>query len=179
MPEEKFFGIYRGTVVNVDDPIKANRVQVRIPGICEPHSVWASPKGLFTIAKNFGLFSIPMKNTEVLVQFEAGDINSPYYEIGSPAPGEIPEELQNRTDKFGISIGDMRLVFTTKPNGTSCRIYSSKAEENNYIELDSETNSIEINSLTLLKLNSTGLVEITGGHLSLQGRPVLPEGKEI
>jgi hypothetical protein len=141
------FGLYIGKIVNNQDPKQANRVQIYIPGIAEPSTGWARPKGLFGSAENFGIFGVPPEGSEVLVQFEAGDIDSPWYEIPGPDPDDIPEEV--------------------KGDGTK------------YIEINGETNSITISSLTDLKLKATGAVEMVGGLVKIQGRNVSPGSKEI
>jgi hypothetical protein len=174
------FGLYKGKIVNNQDPKQANRVQIYIPGIAEPSTGWARPKGLFGSAENFGIFGVPPEGSEVLVQFEAGDIDSPWYEIPGPDPDDIPEEVKGIGTKFMISFGDLRMAFQQKPSGLgSCKIYSSKLGDENYIEINGETNSITISSLTDLKLKATGAVEMVGGLVKIQGRNVSPGSKEI
>jgi len=178
--DQKYYGIYRGIVTGVLDPDKAQRVRVSIAGMTEPDSVWASPKGLFGAAFGLGIVGVPPEGSEVYVQFEAGNLESPIYEpIGIPA-NEIPEELRGKPNVWGFLFGDIRMIFElTGDQKGKIRLYSKTLEDYNYIELNAEDNSISLNSLTTLNIDAKGLVAINGAVVTIQNRPVTPAGKDI
>ncbi|MGH9497268.1 MAG: phage baseplate assembly protein V [Candidatus Sulfotelmatobacter sp.] len=75
----KFFGVYRGTVVDNIDPLQIGRVMVLVPdaGGVIP-STWAMP--CVPIAgKQMGTFMVPQIGSGVFVQFEAGDPDRPVW----------------------------------------------------------------------------------------------------
>ena len=41
--ENKYFGKYRGVVLNNDDPLGRGRLRVQVPQVLENSSVWAMP----------------------------------------------------------------------------------------------------------------------------------------
>ena len=78
----KYYGIYRGTVVNNIDPLQTGRIIVLVPdaGGITPSS-WAMP--CVPIAgKQMGTFMVPQIGAGVWVQFEAGDPDRPVWTGG-------------------------------------------------------------------------------------------------
>lgn len=75
----KYFGVYRGTVINNIDPLQIGRIMVLVPdvgGIIP--STWAMP--CVPIAgKQMGTFMVPQIGSGVFVQFEAGDPDRPVW----------------------------------------------------------------------------------------------------
>lgn len=82
--DDKFGGIYRGTVVDNEDPLKLGRVKVRVYPMFADVDIevipWAiSCNPLFAGAGDgFGWFAIPAINSNVYCMFEQG---SPYQPI--------------------------------------------------------------------------------------------------
>lgn len=88
---KKYYGKYRGTVVNNVDPLQRGRLLVQVPDVLAlVPSSWAMPCLPFT-GKQMGMWAIPQVGTGVWVEFEQGD---PDYPIWSGCwygnPGEVP-----------------------------------------------------------------------------------------
>ena len=88
---EKFYGKYRGTVLNNIDPMQIGRLQVQVPDVTGliPSS-WAMPCFPFT-GKQMGMWAIPQIGTGVWIEFEQGDPDYPIWSgcwFGSAA--EVP-----------------------------------------------------------------------------------------
>lgn len=79
---KKYYGIYRGTVVNNIDPMQTARLNVIVPDVggITP-STWAMPSVPFT-GKQCGAFMIPQIGAGVWVQFEGGDPDYPVWTGG-------------------------------------------------------------------------------------------------
>ena len=78
----RYYGIYRGTVVNNIDPFQIGRIMVLVPDVggITP-STWAMP--CVPIAgKQMGTFMVPQIGAGVWVQFEAGDPDYPVWTGG-------------------------------------------------------------------------------------------------
>lgn len=76
---KKYYGKYRGTVVNNIDPEQRARIQVMVPDVSGValHS-WALP--CFPIGGlQMGMFSVPMIGAGVWIEFEHGDIDYPIW----------------------------------------------------------------------------------------------------
>jgi uncharacterized protein involved in type VI secretion and phage assembly len=76
---KKFFGKYRGTVVNNVDPEQRGRIQVMVPDVSGfALTSWALP-ALPIGGLQMGLFSVPTIGSGVWVEFEQGDIDYPIW----------------------------------------------------------------------------------------------------
>ena len=94
---DRFDGIYRGVVVNNQDPEDAGRIRVRVFGVFDDvkddHLPWAEYADLFMQGnKTFGGFWVPDLHSKVWVFFERGDHTMPVYFAGAPAWRDMPEE---------------------------------------------------------------------------------------
>lgn len=76
---QKFFGKYRGTVVNNIDPMQIGRIQVIVPDVSNvvPTS-WAMPC-LPVAGIQTGMFTVPIIGSGVWVEFEQGDPDYPIW----------------------------------------------------------------------------------------------------
>jgi uncharacterized protein involved in type VI secretion and phage assembly len=77
--EQKFYGKYRGTVINNIDPLQIGRIQVMVPDVSNliPTS-WAMPC-LPIAGKQMGAYMIPQIGSGVWVEFEQGDPDFPIW----------------------------------------------------------------------------------------------------
>lgn len=75
----KYYGIYRGTVVNNIDPLQIGRIMATVPDVGGAiPTTWAMP--CVPIAgKQMGTFMVPQIGSGVFVQFEAGDPDRPVW----------------------------------------------------------------------------------------------------
>ena len=75
---QKFYGKYRGTVINNIDPMQIGRIQVIVPDVSIIPGTWAMP--CVPIAgKQEGIFCIPQIGAGVWVEFEQGDPDYPIW----------------------------------------------------------------------------------------------------
>ena len=89
---QKFFGKYRGTVINNLDPLNLGRVQARVPEILQDEpSGWAYPAAPYAGA-NQGLFTIPPIEAGVWIEFEAGDVSRPIWAGTWWSEGQVPRD---------------------------------------------------------------------------------------
>jgi uncharacterized protein involved in type VI secretion and phage assembly len=79
---QKFFGIYRATVVQNIDPMQLGRIMVTVTDAGGPTpSSWAMPC-VPMAGKQMGVFMIPQIGSGVWIQFEAGDPDLPVWTGG-------------------------------------------------------------------------------------------------
>ena len=77
--QTKFYGKYRGMVINNIDPMQMGRIMVQVPDVLGPiPSSWAMPCFPVT-GKQMGFWSIPQIGTGVWVEFEQGDPDHPIW----------------------------------------------------------------------------------------------------
>lgn len=79
MSEGRFYGKYRGVVLNNIDPLQMGRIQVQVPDVLGVGlSSWAMPCVPFA-GKQSGVFVLPQIGAGVWVEFEQGDQDFPIW----------------------------------------------------------------------------------------------------
>lgn len=101
--DHKYFGKYRGIVVDNNDPENLGRLRVKVPSVLGNEVVtgWAMPCVPYGGASDQGLFAIPEVDAGVWVEFEAGDLEYPIW-VGTfwSKPGgtsELPEPANTQS----------------------------------------------------------------------------------
>ncbi len=75
----KYFGKYRGTVINNVDPMQIGRIQAMVPDVSNViPSSWAMPC-LPIAGKQMGTYMVPQIGAGVWVEFEQGDPDFPLW----------------------------------------------------------------------------------------------------
>jgi hypothetical protein len=75
----RFYGKYRGTVINNLDPMQQGRIMAMVPDVLGPSpSSWAMPCVPIT-GQQSGVFVIPQIGSSVWIEFEHGDPNYPIW----------------------------------------------------------------------------------------------------
>lgn len=87
----RYFGKYRGTVVDNADPTSRGRLKVSVPAVLGDLEVWAMPCIPYAGA-GVGFYSLPEKGTGIWVEFEAGDPSYPIWTGCFWADGELPDK---------------------------------------------------------------------------------------
>jgi uncharacterized protein involved in type VI secretion and phage assembly len=79
--ERRFFGKYRGRVIDNEDPLRLGRLKVSVPSVFGPEVVtgWASPCAPYGGAAGQGLLLVPDRKAGVWVEFEEGDPEFPIW----------------------------------------------------------------------------------------------------
>jgi uncharacterized protein involved in type VI secretion and phage assembly len=79
MSDKRYFGKYRGTVINNIDPMQMGRLMVQVPDISGLlPSTWAMPCFPVT-GKQMGLWVLPVIGSGVWVEYEQGDPDYPIW----------------------------------------------------------------------------------------------------
>lgn len=101
----RFYGKYRGLVVDVDDPENLGRITAQVPEVLhEEESPWALPAVPFAGGKH-GLVLLPEVGDGVWIEFEAGDPSRPIWTGGWWGPGELPAPGGTKTRALVTTAG--------------------------------------------------------------------------
>jgi hypothetical protein len=93
---DRFYGKYRGLVLNNIDPLQIGRLQATVPEVLGAvPSGWALPCAPYA-GTGSGLYAIPPVGAGVWIEFEAGDTSRPIWSGAWWAAGEVPMD-QNST----------------------------------------------------------------------------------
>jgi uncharacterized protein involved in type VI secretion and phage assembly len=111
-PGKKFFGKYRGVVVNNIDPMQIGRIMATVPDVTIIPSTWAMPC-LPVAGMQMGMFTVPPVGAGVWIEFEQGNPDYPIWVGGFwGSAAEVPA-LAHATPPVLASI----TLQTTLQNG--------------------------------------------------------------
>ena len=123
--ERRFYGKYRGFVVNNADPAKLGRLTLRVPSLLGTEVVtgWASPCLPYGGDANQGFLFIPEVEAGVWVEFEEGDLEFPIWVGTFWCKPDGESELPKPNDPDGAEQGDVqdpptRKIIKTKKGHT-------------------------------------------------------------
>jgi hypothetical protein len=141
---QKYYGIYRGFVVSVEDPANTGRLQLKVPQIYgdNEYKYWADSKGIYS-GNGIGSYFLPNKGDPVWVSFENGDSRFPVWEYGAWSAGQAPRDASPK----------VKVIQTTSGH----RIILNDNDESIHIERTGEESIV---------LNSKG-ISLISGSLSL------------
>jgi uncharacterized protein involved in type VI secretion and phage assembly len=104
----RYFGKYRGTVVDNQDPTTRGRLKVRVPAVLAALEVWAMPCVPYA-GDGVGFLSLPAADAGVWVEFEGGDPSFPIWVGCFWADGEAPEQADPEVKVWKTSEHTVRL----------------------------------------------------------------------
>ena len=76
--ETKFFGKYRGTVIDNIDPMQTGRLQAQVPDVSNVPLAWAMPCLPFAGIQS-GFYAVPAIGSQVWIEFEQGNPDYPIW----------------------------------------------------------------------------------------------------
>ena len=123
MPDEtkKFYGKYRGTVMNNIDPMQIGRIQAIVPDVLGPiPTSFAMPCFPIT-GKQMGTFMLPQIGSGVWIEFEQGNPDYPIWTGGYwGLPAELPlAALAGNPGRARVR--SFRAHFRTESSSAICR----------------------------------------------------------
>ncbi len=107
--ETRFYGKYRGTVSDNQDPDGLGRLKLQVPSLLgDQETDWALPCFPFGGSDQTGTYFVPPVDAAVWVEFEQGDLSQPlwvgtYWTGDAKPPADKPEKRVLKTP-FGHSV---------------------------------------------------------------------------
>ena len=178
MPEGKYYGKYRGMVVNNVDPEGRGRILVQVPDVLGMGiSSWAMPCLPFA-GMQMGMHIVPPPNAGVWIEFEKGDPDYPIWTgcwwgsrlevplTAQTAPPALPIVILETASKNGFVVSDTPVPLVPPlPMGLPIGGIILRSGTS-YIRIDAKGVSIygptvNINGTSMVDINSTALT-VTG-----------------
>jgi uncharacterized protein involved in type VI secretion and phage assembly len=176
--ERRFYGKYRGFVVNTEDPKRLGRVRLQVPSVLgrEVATGWAMPCVPYGGQKNQGFLSIPEVGAGVWVEFEEGDLEFPIW-VGtfwSEPGGESEMPSLNSADGKELKNEQKpptRKIIKTQKGHT---IQFEDADGKEMVTIIQRINKDLCNVITLkndgITISSAGDVKITGKNVTIEAQ---------
>ena len=141
----RYFGKYRGLVIDNNDPTGRARIRVQVPAVLGDLESWAMPCLPYT-GNGMGSYAVPEVGSGVWVEFEAGDASYPIWSGGFWADNELPQNEKGTTASpplkvFRTSEG---LMLTFDDPGKVITL--SDRNGSNILTIDAQMGKIRINA---------------------------------
>ena len=156
---DRYYGVYRGLVIDIDDPEDRGRVRVKIPSIGHvedsdvPLNIWALPCGqglsVGDSGEQHGFTYVPMLGDQLWIMFEKGLTSNPIYIGGWLHAGAINKDM----------FGDVEVKGMRTASGHVLRF-----EEGGSVRLGRGESGLETNAL--IQFNDDGTVLLSNDHNS-------------
>ncbi len=162
-----FFGKYRGSVTDNDDPEHRGRIKARVPGVLGGTVTgWALPALPFA-GDGHGLVMLPKVDATVWIEFEAGNPDIPIW-TGCFYAGNAKRPEPDGVDARSVtSVKGHKLVFDDAEDKITVEHSSGARIELSQTEISIEiTGSKMVMSQTSITFND-GVLKIGPGGLSL------------
>ena len=137
MIKTKYYGKYRGTVVNNVDPLNEGRLNVQVPDVLAvTPSTWAMPC-FQSAGKQMGSWALPQVGSGVWVEFEQGDPDFPIWTgcwfgsaaevpaVALAAPPAVPNIVFQTQNQNSIAISNMPAMGLLLKSATGALIQIS------------------------------------------------------
>ena len=128
----RFYGKYRGTVTDNDDPNRRGRIRANVPAVLgEQVSGWCAPCVPYAGA-GVGIAFLPEIGSGVWVEFEGGDVSYPIWSGCYWRDDELPADVAPAVKVIRTVAGHQILldddgskITVTDPNGNTVTLESS------------------------------------------------------
>jgi hypothetical protein len=126
-----YFGKYRGTITDNNDPTSRGRLKVKVPAVLGTLEVWAMPCVPYA-GDQVGFYSLPPNQSGVWVEFEGGDPSYPIWTGCFWADNELPDSGGPdikiwQTDSLKVRLDDSADELLLENGGGSKTTYGSDA----------------------------------------------------
>jgi len=145
---DRFYGKYRGLVVDVSDPRDLGRIRVRVPEVLQDvESGWALPSAPYA-GDGVGLWTVPPVSAGVWVEFEAGDPSRPIWTGCWWADGQRPknEKGTQASPKIKIVRSEQGLLVSLDDDGQTISV--SDDDGSNLLTIEVQKGQVTIKAAT-------------------------------
>lgn len=180
----RYYGKYRGSVLENEDPDGRGRLKVQVPSLLGDQSTdWALPCFPFGGAEQTGTYLVPPVGALVWVEFEQGDLSYPiwtgtYWTSGTAAPANEPAKRVVRTPfghtlEFDDTDGAEKIRIVHGGDGNPSAVFDEKGgitvtdKQGAQIHFDADGNQLVIqdaNGNTVTLSQSGTSIEDSNGH---------------
>jgi hypothetical protein len=153
--QPRFYGKYRGQVLNNLDPKFLGRLIVQVPDVLGPlPSNWATPCVPF-VGRQSGMFVLPQIGDLIWIEFEQGDSQAPIWVGGFWSEGDVPAlalaGIPGQPVVVVQTLGQNTLMVSDTPGPTGGLLLKSRSGA-----------FISISDVGITISNGTAVINMTG-----------------
>jgi uncharacterized protein involved in type VI secretion and phage assembly len=164
---ERFYGKYRGTVDDVDDPETLGRIKVRVPEVYgSVVSPWALPCAPY-VGPGVGFFAIPPVKAGVWVEFEAGDPSRPIWTGGWWGQNDPPQDQTGTAASPPLKIwrSEKGLLLALDDDGSTATL--SDGNGNNLVTIKANDGEVRVQATAKVVVEAPQIELVDGATHSL------------
>jgi uncharacterized protein involved in type VI secretion and phage assembly len=173
--EHRFYGKYRGLVVDNDDPERLGRLTLRVPSVLGAEVVtgWAMPCVPYGGDRDQGFLCIPEPGAGVWVEFEEGDLEFPIW-VGTfwSKPGgnsELPKANNaDGSEQERVQSPPTRKIFKTR-KGHTIQFEDADGEEHIIIRDGEQENRIVFSQSGVSIVSKDNAITMTDQVITVNG----------
>ncbi len=138
----RYYGKYRGTVDDNDDPQKMGRIRVRVPKVLDDVvSPWALPCTPYA-GDGSGQYTVPPAGAGVWVEFEAGSPSQPIWSGGWWSPDQVPtnEEGAGQSPSMKVIRSEQGLLVSFDDDGQTISV--SDSDGSNILKIEVQAGQV-------------------------------------
>lgn len=139
---QRFYGKYRGVVVDNADPRNLGRIRARVPEVLDDAiSHWALPCAPFA-GDNQGQYSVPPVEAGVWMEFEAGEPARPIWSGCYWAEEQLPQGTSGQTPTPSLKVirSEQGLMVSMDDAGQTLEV--SDADGNNILQIEVQAGQV-------------------------------------
>jgi uncharacterized protein involved in type VI secretion and phage assembly len=205
----KFYGKYRGFVVDNADPDQRARLRLKVPSVLGDETTgWALPCTPFGGLPDQGFFAVPEVDAQVWVEFEEGDVSRPiwtgtFWQKAGDAPAEaaldppttrLLKTVAGHLLQFDDKEGEERF-FLSHPKGAQVEIDKEGTvavtdAKGAKLTLDAAGKTVTVedangNTLTMSSSGTTvedsngNKIEMAAAGVTVEGQKVVVKGTQV
>lgn len=152
--QRRFYGKYRGTVTDNDDPLHRGRVKANVPAVLgDVESGWCTACVPYA-GSDKGLFALPEVGDGVWVEFEAGDPSHPIWTGSWWGDEEIPNDPSGSQGTFQTKILKSASGLIVDLDDSAGEIKISDSSGSNLLDIQVNAGQITIQANTSVTLEA-------------------------
>jgi uncharacterized protein involved in type VI secretion and phage assembly len=162
-----YFGKYRGTVSDNQDPTNRGRIKVKVPAVLGDLEVWAMPCVPYA-GDQVGFYSLPPQGSGVWVEFEGGDPSCPIWAGCFWADNELPDTTGPdvkvwKTDAHTVKLDDAQDELLIQNGSASKTTYATD------VTVESGRSTLTVGSGGVVSEAGANKLEVTPASVSVSG----------
>lgn len=153
----RYYGKYRGTVSDSQDPRKQGRIKAKVPEIlADVETGWALPCTPYA-GDEMGLFTVPPKDAGVWIEFEAGDVSRPIWSGCWWKSDKLPKDEGGTAATTDVKILRSEQGLLLALHDDSKLIALSDSDGSNILTIDVQQSTITVKASTKVVVDAPAI----------------------